>query len=44
MRIQYANEFIQNMGLGDPKKYVYQFKVTKNKLYNILSYMDWDYA
>ena len=49
MNIQHANEFIQNMGLGDSKTCVYKFIFDENdihdtKLYNILLCMDWDYA
>ena len=29
-RIKYANESIQNMGLGDPRTFVYQFIYDKN--------------
>ena len=49
MKILYANEFIQNMGLGDPTTCVYHLVFDKNdsndtKNYNILLCMDWDYA
>ena len=30
MKIKYENEFIQNLGMGDPKKFVYQFIYNKN--------------
>ena len=49
MKVQYANEFIQNMVLGDPTTCVYQFIFYETyskdtKIYNILLCMDWNYA
>ena len=49
MKIQYANELIHNMVLGDPKTYVYKFIFDENystdtNLYNVLLCMDLDFA
>ena len=31
MKIQYANEFVQNLGMGDPTTCVYQFIYNENE-------------
>ena len=49
MKIQYENELIQNLGMGDPTTCVYQVIYHKNesddkKIIPYLLYMDWDYV
>ena len=49
MKIQYTNEFIQNIVLGDPTACVYQLIFDEKysndtKIYNVLSFMDWGHA
>ena len=49
IKIQYKNELIQNMGLGDPLPCVYQImfmtmKAMIHKLYNMLLCIDWKYV
>ena len=48
MKIQYANEFVQKLDMGDPTTCVYQIIYDENenddKKNNILLCMDWNYA
>ena len=49
MKIQYANNFVQNLGMGDTTTCVYQFiyyeKVKNEKhITKYLLCMDWDYV
>ena len=49
MRIKYANEFIENMRLGDPticviNLFLIKMTVMNQTFYNIILCMDWDYA
>ena len=32
MKIQYANEFVENLGMGDPTRCVYQFICDERKV------------
>ena len=48
-RVQYVNEFVQNLGLGDPKTCLHQFICSENdnddtKIIQFLLCMDWYYA
>ena len=40
MKIKYSNEFVQKLGMGDPKTYIYQFIYDENDIYdtNIIQY------
>ena len=49
MKIKYANNFVQQLGMGDPTKCVYQLIYNENDKNNThitpyLLCMDWDYV